>query len=120
MPGARAHFKTYKAKNPNTGGGCLCSPDSKVQDCLPPYCVGTHKEQFVSRNPFVVIGSGCIAAMGRAAGAMPEPEPVQVIVQASVDADDLDAVLEHASVAALSAALHDKLTATDVLEPVSE
>lgn len=103
MPGARSHFKVYKQKNPNNGGGCMCSPHAKLADCQAPFIVATHTDQAVSRNPYVVIGAGCVARMAEGVGAIPDaPEPERI----EVPVTDLSA----ASVADLSRALTARLT----------
>lgn len=107
MPGPRSHFRINKHRNPNTGGGCACSPDAKVTDCVGPFVIFTHKEQFVSRNPYVVVGSGCAKRMAEGCGVMPEPV---VVLEA---ADPPTGSLADATVAELSQALTDKLRAPD-------
>ena len=61
MPGARAAIKVMH-KNPNPGGQCACSPNSKIMDCKPPYCVFVNSESMNVRAPNFVVGSECMRA----------------------------------------------------------
>lgn len=105
MPGPRCHFRVNKAKNPNPAGGCFCSPDSKLVDCKGPYIVGTHAELMNPRQPYVVIGSGCVRAMQE--GVWGKPAPVAApAVAAEVSLID---ALADATTAELASALSSRL-----------
>lgn len=88
MPGARAAFKIVR-KNPNPGGQCVCSPNSRVTDCQPPYCVWTHSESMNVRAPHIVVGDGCMRRGVEKAhpGAFKVPEPVVVTEYAPLDVE---------------------------------
>lgn len=53
----RSHFRVL-AKNPNTRGGCLCSP-SKLVDCTGPYICFTGPEMMDVRDSVPVLSIGC-------------------------------------------------------------
>ena len=84
LPGPCCHFKKSFRKNPNANEGCFCSPDGKVTDCVGPYVIATHSESMSGLGPFIVIGTGCVAAMAEKVvpKAMREPAPA---VEAEVD-----------------------------------
>lgn len=78
-------------KNPNSRGGCACSPHGKRGACTPPYACFTATEAHDPRNPVLVVGFPCLqAAMEKASrspqgaaelrrqadAAPPEPEPI--------------------------------------------
>lgn len=61
----RAHFKIL-SRSPNTRGGCLCSPNGKLVDCVGPYIVFTSAEMMDVRNPSPVLSAACaIAALDK-------------------------------------------------------
>lgn len=113
MPGPRAHFKVNKQKNPNAAGGCLCSPHAKVTDCTGPYVVFSHSQMESTRHPHPVLGAGCAAIIAEKLGV-----EVEVPVHLEAEPVDIEQALEDASVGELSKALHKRLTAHDVHEPV--
>lgn len=51
---------SIRHSNPNPGGGCLCSPHSKIVDCKPPYAVFTASEMMDPRQPNAVACVACI------------------------------------------------------------
>ncbi len=79
MPGPKCHFKVYD-KNPNPGEACLCSPDAKCGDCTGPFVVFSHSEVVSGRNPYAVIGKGCLGSAARKTGAAPAVKPAPVTV----------------------------------------
>jgi hypothetical protein len=111
LPGPRVAIKTVK-KNPNPGGQCACSPNSKVMDCQPPYCVFTHSESMNVRAPHIVVSSACmragVAKMHPGAFDVPEPE----IVEVPIPAEDIEA-----TIARIRAALLDPDAVVAALTP---
>jgi hypothetical protein len=105
VPGARAHFQK-KPRNPNPGGGCLCSPDGKLGDCVGPYIVGTHGEMLNAKNPYVVVGAGCAVRMAEKV-APPAAPAAETVAAAEVS---VASALADASVSELAAALSAKVS----------
>lgn len=70
---------SIRHSNPNPGGGCLCSPHSKIVDCKPPYAVFTASEMMDPRQPNAVACVTCIedfqAKLARQLNGGREPAP---------------------------------------------
>lgn len=73
----RSHFKLV-AKNPNSRGGCLCSPSARLTDCIGPYIAFGDAEMMDVRNPIPVLSCACAhVAVGKAAKRSDAPDSIR-------------------------------------------